>query len=307
MLDINLKQLQVFVTAAQLGSFTRAAQTLYITQPTASAHIQSLEELLGGALFFRDSRRRITLTPLGTSLLPHAQDILDRCQALHQLAQQQPTHAILEIAASSVPAQYLVPALISAFSVQQPNCRYHLQKSDTAQVHELLEQGTVRIGFVGSMLDCTRYTYHSLLQDKLVLVASNNSYFQEKKATQTLGHQLLNHPMICREPGSGTRQQFDAYLKEIHFSEQELNIVAQMDQPESILNAVEAGLGVTVCSSLATRDRIASGRLLAFELKQQSFYRGLYLTVPTDCTLTPFEQSFVHFCQNISCANLLNS
>lgn len=305
MLDINLKQLQVFVCAAQLGSFTRAAQTLYITQPTASAHIQSLEELLGGSLFFRDSRRRITLTPLGTTLLPHAQEILDRCQALHQLAQQQPAQATLQIAASSVPAQYLVPTLISAFSVQQPNCRYQLQKSDTAQVHQMLAQGDVRIGFVGSVLDASQYTYHLLLQDKLILVAANNVYFQQKKAQNALGHQLLNHPMICREPGSGTRQQFDSYLKEIHFSAQELNIVAQMDQPESILNAVEAGLGVTVCSSLAARDRIASGRLLAFELQQQSFYRGLYLAVCSDCVLTPFEQSFIQFCQNTSCSALL--
>ena len=82
MLDINLKQLEVFVTTSEYGSFTRAADVLYLSQSTVSSHIRSLEETLGVLLFDRAARRTVALTETGKRIYPTAREIVDRCRAL---------------------------------------------------------------------------------------------------------------------------------------------------------------------------------------------------------------------------------
>ena len=265
MVEFNLKQLEVFVTVARLGSFTRAAQALYLTQSTVSAHIQALERALGGPLFQRTTRRQICLTWQGEAALPMAREILDRCQALQGLAGPGGEGETLDLAASTVPAQCLLPGLMAGFSRLRPGCRFRLRKGDSAQVHRLLEEGTVAVGFVGAALE------------------------------PDLGRALLGEPMLCREPGSGTRQRFDAYLEQLGVEPAGLRIVAQIDQPDALLGAVASGLGVAVCSALAARDRLEQGSLLSFQMEEEGCRRSLYLVTRRDRILTELEAEFCRF------------
>ena len=210
MVEFNLKQLEVFVTVARLGSFTRAAQALYLTQSTVSAHIQALERALGGPLFQRTTRRQICLTWQGETALPIAREILDHCQALQSLSGPGGEGETLDLAASTVPAQCLLPGLMAGFSRLRPGCRFRLRKGDSAQVHRLLEEGTVAVGFVGAALEPEQCLYEPVLQDQLVLVTANTARFRALRDQGVLGRALLGEPMLCREPGSGTRQRFDA-------------------------------------------------------------------------------------------------
>ena len=82
MLDINLKQLEVFVAAAEYGNFTRAADVLYLSQSTVSSHIRGLEETLGSPLFDRSAKRKVALTETGERIYPTAREIVDRCRVL---------------------------------------------------------------------------------------------------------------------------------------------------------------------------------------------------------------------------------
>ena len=110
-----------------------------------------------------------------------------------------------------------------------------------------------------------------------------------------LGRELLGEPILCREAGSGTQQRFDAYLKQIGMDLGSLYVVAQIDQPDTILSAVADGLGVSVCSALAARDRLEQGSLLSFELEEESCCRNLYLVICRDHVLTDLEESFCRF------------
>lgn len=101
MLDFNLKQLEAFVAAAELGSFTKAAQSLYLTQSTVSAHIQTLERALGISLFARSARKKICLTDAGREAYSKAKEILDQCQALADAVHPKRTMEVLSIAAST--------------------------------------------------------------------------------------------------------------------------------------------------------------------------------------------------------------
>lgn len=295
MLEFNLKQLEAFAAAAELGSFTKAAQSLYLTQSTVSAHIQTLERALGVPLFVRDAKKKIQLTDSGKLLYPYAKDILERCQSMQALLQTGDGQEELTIAASTVPCQCILPELMASFLQSHPGSRYRLQKGDSGQVHDLLAHQSVRIGFVGTMLDDSQYTYQPLVRDKLVVLTANTPHFQDLRRQGVLGRELLSEPMISRERGSGTRDRFNAYLERLGIDARQLNIVAQIDLPETILRAVEAGVGVTVYSELAAGKQLLAGSLLAFDLDQTGLYRELYLVSRRRTILSPLERAFWEF------------
>lgn len=292
MLEFNLRQLEAFVAAAETGSFTRAAQALYLTQSTVSAHIQALEKALGQPLFYRDARKAITLTEAGKAAYPRAREILSRCQAFQTAFLDPSRGQTLELAASTVPCKCLLPQLMAGFLARHTNCRYQLRKGDSTQVHRWLADGQARLGFVGARLDEGQFRYQPLLRDKLVLVTANTDHYRTLQVEGRLGRDLLREPLILREDGSGTRRWFDAYLQRTGVDREELRIVAEIDQPETILSSVASGMGVSVCSALAARDSMEAGRLLAFDLDADGFYRELCLAVLRETVLSPLEQAF---------------
>ena len=294
MLDITLKQLEVFVAAVEYSSFTRAAEELYLTQSTVSAHIRGLETALGAQLLLRGARRKPVLTEEGRRVYLAAKDILARCQTLEH-PDEPAGDGELTIGASTVPAQHLLPALMSGFLRKYGDSRYLLKRGDSVQIHTLLEQGEVRIGFVGAALDRKGCLYHPLIDDRLVLVAPADERHLTLKAQGASGLELLDEPMIAREESSGTRQAFNAFLRRSRRAPEELRIVACMDSPESIKNSVARGMGVAVMSQLAVQEEAAAGRLLTFDLDAQGAFRKIYLVWRRDTVFSQAEQRFVSY------------
>ena len=167
MIDINLKQLEAFVSTADCASFTRAAEELFLTQSTVSSHISALEQQLNVRLIHRGARRRVRLTAEGERAYEMAKDILIRCQALQEFSASG-EKSQLTLGASSVPAQYLLPELMSGFLERHGDSRYLLQRGDSEQIHQMLARGEVRLGFVGAALNRDAFYYHTLLGDCLL-------------------------------------------------------------------------------------------------------------------------------------------
>jgi len=299
MLEINLKQLEAFVTTAEYSSFTKAAEALYLTQSTVSAHISALEEVLGVRLIQRGSRRRVQLTAEGKQAYDMAKEILNHCQSLQNLGTTL-EQCQLVVGASSVPSQYLVPELMSGFLTENPDSRYVLQRGDSDRIHQLLKQGDARLGFVGSANDRENYNYHVISDDRLVLITPNTEHYRKLKSSGTSGRLLLNEPMILREVSSGTRKAMEAYLNRLGVPVRSLNLVAQIDNTEAIKSSVSRGIGVSVVSELTVREELESGKLLSFDLDSGGVYRNIYLTWRKDITLTGAEKKFVEYVQSQS-------
>lgn len=294
MLEINLKQLEAFVTTAEFSSFTKAAEALYLTQSTVSAHINSLEQVLGVRLIQRGSRRRVQLTTEGKQAYDMAKEILNRCQSLQNLGNTI-EQCQLAVGASSVPSQYLVPELMSGFLSKNPDSRYVLQRGDSDKIHRLLKQGDVRIGFVGAAQDRENYNYHVVTGDRLVLITANTESYRKLKYSGTSGRQLLHEPMILREVSSGTRKAMEAYLNRLGVPVRSLDLVAQIDNTEAIKSSVSRGIGVSVVSELTVREELESGKLLSFDLDSGGLFRNIYLTWRKDIVLTSVEKKFVDY------------
>ncbi len=275
MLDFNLKQLEVFAAVAEYSSFTNAAEALYLSQSTVSAHIKNLEDTLNVTLFQRDSHRKIELTEEGRRVYGTVKEILDRCKMLQSGAKQENAAPLLTVAASSVPAQYLLPGLLAEFSRENPNFRYLLRRGDSLKVHEMLLSGEVQLGFAGLKMDEEQFSYCPVLRDHLVLITENSQRF--RAAAPDSGDSLfLQEPVVLREEDSGTWQMTAAWLRSKEILPESLHLVARMETPEAICRAVAQGMGVSVMSSLAAEEDVAAGKLLQFELGTEYLWRQIY-------------------------------
>ncbi|MEG2421908.1 MAG: selenium metabolism-associated LysR family transcriptional regulator [Oscillospiraceae bacterium] len=293
MIPFNLKQLEAFVAAAEWNSFTRAAEELYLTQSTVSAHIAGLEQALGVLLFQREAKKKICLTPEGKAIYLRAREILSRCGELKNPDDAQENQ--LSIGASTVPAQYLLPALMSEFLPKHPGCQYLLKRGDTAQIHGYLAVEAVHLGFVGAAADPKTYRYHTLLEDELVLCTAATDRYRALWNGMTRGSELLGEPMILREETSGTLRALRGYLRRIGRSQESLHVVARSDSPEAIKNMVAEGLGVSVLSALAVRQEVSEGKLLSFPMDSEGVFRKLYLAYRREEQLSRLEREFVAF------------
>lgn len=212
MTDINLRQLEIFVAIVDYGSFTEAAKRLYLAQSTVSSHIRALEESLHVVLFRRKSKRNMVLTPDGKRVYQYARDILAKCTALRSDVMGDPRRE-LAIGASTVPAQSLLPGYLAEFSAAWPDCCCTLRCGDSGQIHQLLLDGDIQLGFVGSSDDRQNLSYEPVAQDRLVMITPNTPEFAALQQKGVLGRDLLqHHPLIFREHGSGTQKVIDNYI-----------------------------------------------------------------------------------------------
>ena len=293
--DISLKQLEVFVAVVEHGGFTRAAEELFFNQSTISAHISLLEQALGKELFVRSNRRHVRLTADGEQVYPIAKRILGDCDTLRTLFAAEKAGQTLSLGASTVPGQYLLPDYLAAFLKKEKDFRYSLRRGDSAQVHQMLKDGEISLGFVGAISEPHIVDYFPLAEDKLVLVTPNTAHYRQLKESGSYGRDLLSYPIVTREEGSGTDRSVQNYIRSLGLSPDSLNVVARVDDPEAIKRMVIRGVGISILSTLAVEQEVENGTLLAFEMDHNALKRDIYLITLRGCSFTRTEQKFIDF------------
>ena len=303
MLDISIRQMEVFVATAEYCSFTKAAEDLHLTQSTVSMHIRTLEEVLGACLIERGARKKVILTEEGKRVYSMAKDILSRVDALQE-RRTDGGEELLRIGTSTVPAQYLLPKLLSGFLKKHSRVKYILRRGDSEHILECIQKGEVRIGVTGYRNGDRSLIFQEIARDHLVLITENSEAYRAMQAAGNTGKDLLDRPMIAREESSGTQHAADAFLQKLGVTEP--NIVARMDNPESIKMSVAEGIGVSLISDLAVSAEVKAGKLLAFPFSPQAEERKLYVVWPRDALLTSTELRFVQYVKAQTSAILLS-
>lgn len=303
MLDISIRQMEVFVATAEYCSFTKAAEDLHLTQSTVSMHIRTLEEVLGACLIERGARKKVILTEEGKRVYSMAKDILSRVDALQE-RRTDGGEELLRIGTSTVPAQYLLPKLLSGFLKKHSRVKYILRRGDSEHILECIQKGEVRIGLTGYRNGDRSLIFQEIARDHLVLITENSEAYRAMQAAGNTGKDLLDRPMIAREESSGTQHAADAFLQKLGV--QEPNIIARMDNPESIKMSVAEGIGVSLISDLAVSAEVKAGKLLAFPFSPQAEERKLYVVWPRDALLTSTELRFVQYVKAQTSAILLS-
>jgi DNA-binding transcriptional LysR family regulator len=256
----QLPHLETFVRAAESGSFTAAARSLGLTQAAISQRVQALEQTVGVPLFDRQAGH-VALTEAGRCLHGYAQRILAlHRQALQEVAgRQAPLVGELALAASSVPGEYLLPDLLSAFQGRHPHVQVRATVADSRQVLRQLEQGKAHLGLVGGKIDNPHLEFRCFAHDELAVVTSAGHRWGRRKRVSL--DQLAREPLIVREAGSGSRWCLERALVEVGKTLQDMHVTLELGSNEAIKEAVQRGLGLAVLSTQVVRQEVEAGKL----------------------------------------------
>ena len=291
---MDARQLEIFVKVAELGSFSKAAEALFLTQPTVSEHIRGLEEELGVRLLDRLGRGAAP-TKAGQLLLGYGRRILElhreARQALDQF--QGRMSGELVIAASTIPGEYVLPALIGRFKEKYPDIAISLLIGDTQRVVEWSLEGRAELAVAGAQIDHRALEYRELLPDELVLVVSAAHPWHGKK-TATL-EEVRAEPLIVRERGSGSRHALEKALAEVGLDLSDFRVVGEMGSTQAIKQGVKAGVGISLISKRAVAEECQHGTLHCVKVKDLRFSRAFYLVTSTTRSRSPLAEAFRAF------------
>jgi len=294
---MDLRRLEIFAKVAELGSFSRAAQALSLTQPTVSEHVRALEDELGVQLLDRLGRGA-AVTRAGQLLLGYAQRMLtlsrEARQAIDQF--QGRLSGELVIGGSTIPGEYVLPALIGQFKAKQADITIVLLIGDSRQVTEWVDDGRVELAVVGARPGLRTLDARELMPDELVVVVPAEHAWA-RRSTVTLG-EVQAEPMVVRERGSGSRQALEHALHEGGTSLAAFRVVGEMGSTQAIKQAVRSGVGISIISRRAVMDECAAGVVACLEIAQLEVRRAFYLVTHRDRTRSPLGVAFLTFLES---------
>ena len=297
---MNLKQLEAFVKIADTGSFSQAAKELFLTQPTISAHISSLEKELNSRLFVRNTKE-VHLSESGNILYNYAKQMLvlqkriEDTFALNEEKEQQ----CITIAASTIPAQYILPGILVAFNEKYPDQQFKVVETDSAKVVEQIMNHTADVGFTGTALDKKVCKHIPFYQDELIVIAPNTEKYRSFQKKQKDATWIADEKLIMREEGSGTRKEAEKLLKKIGLNVSKLNVIATMENPEAIKKAVISGMGISVISKLAAEEEMEKGSLLVLPLTADGTKRDINVVYDRNLQPSRTTERFVKLVKEI--------
>ena len=293
---MEFKQLQSFVSVVQQKSFTKAAEELYLSQPTISTHIYQLEEELHTKLILRTTKS-ISITPKGMELYAYAMNILELKQRMLQACSIE-SKRIIHLGASTIPSAYILPQLLPEFGKLHEDVYFVMHQSDSQGIIDGLKDGLFNIGFIGMPCEDEECVCQPFCEDKLVLITPVNEHFLKLQAQGAAVEQLLREPLILREKGSGSEKLAEQFLAGSGIAEKDLHVVARVNDQEAIKNLVAGGLGVSLISARAAQNFLLEKRLLAFELPNGLAARKMYILYRRNYILPSYVQDFLRFINN---------
>lgn len=260
------RRLQVFHTVARLLSFTKAAETLHMTQPAVTFQIRQLEEYFNTRLFDR-THNKISLTAAGERVFQYAEKILSLYGEMESQVRELTgdVSGILIIGASTTIAEYVLPILLGEFKEKYPGINIRLKVSNSMGIVHMVEDNSVDVGIVESPVSNKNLTVEVCWLDKLVFICQPNHPLAKK--TTIRGQDLMGLPFVCREEGSGTREYIAEYLAKNDMTHHDLNVSVEVGNPEAVKSAVEAGLGVSIVSQATIIKELKLGTLAARPLE----------------------------------------
>jgi DNA-binding transcriptional LysR family regulator len=270
---MTLEQLRVFVAVAERQHVTRAAEALNIAQSAVSASIAALEGRHGAKLFNRVGRR-IELTEAGALFLAEARAVLARAESAELVLSElgDLKRGVLSVHASQTISGYWLPRHLVAFRRAYPGVAIRLSMGNTSQAAAAVRGGEADLGFVEGEVDDPILVSEPVARDQLMIVVGAEHPWGGAKG---LGKEdLLNADWLLREPGSGTRSNFEHALEGIGLSPQSLRIALELPSNEAVRAAAEAGLGAAVMSASVAAPSIEAGllRQAAFALPERRFH-----------------------------------
>jgi DNA-binding transcriptional LysR family regulator len=294
-LQIEFRHLESFCRVADLKSFSKAADDLFLTQPTVSGHILSLEQSLSLRLFDRASRQ-VRITKSGEVFRDYASKILSlRKSMLNALSEfSQGIRGELSLGSSTIPGEYLLPRLIGDFKKKHSSFLISLKIADTKEVAQYVLEDQVEFGIIGAKLNHPSLHYEKYEEDEIIVVAPSEHPLTRKRRVDL--DELLKEPWIIREEGSGTRIAVERALRRKGRTLNQFNVVMEMGSTSSVKEGVKAQLGLAFMPARATEGEVRQGSFSKIDVEGlEPISRQIYIVSHRRRTLSPMATEFLRF------------
>lgn len=286
---MSIVRFEILTKVIELGSFTKAAEKLNMTQSAVSHAISSLETEWGVPLLIRDRRKGITLTEIGQKTLPHIREVLKKMEAINQeiaLATNLET-GIIRIGTFASASSCLLPKLLAKFQKKHPKIEFKFYEGTYEEIMEWLQSGIIDIGFVVIGRSNPGFDLVPLLKDKMVVAFHPEHKFLHKKTIDM--HDLEKEPFIM------PTGMYQSHVEEL-FEEAQIKpfIRFEVHDCTTIANMVQEGLGVTVGPELflKTQQNIKIGKL------NLTNYRDIALACSAISEASPAVKEFLMVAKN---------
>lgn len=297
---MDIRRLEAFRKVYELGSFSKAGQDLFLSQPTISAHVLSLEQELGTQLFDRLGRT-ILPTQAGDILYKHALQAfaaLESATAEIGLLQQRVAGEIL-IGGSTIPATYLLPQRLAEFRKLYPDVRVRLTVGDSQDIITAIQNGSLALGVVGAILPDPDLVFTHLQDDDLIIACSRSlpeyQAFVKSGAEQLPADLLHQWPWVLREQGSGTRRALELALSSLGLDLRSFSPAIEARSHEAVVQCALHGLGLCVTSRIAAAPCLAKGDLIPIEIPGLQMQRSFQIVRHAKRHLFPAMRYFIDF------------
>lgn len=267
----DLPALDLLLSVAELGSIGAAATVHGISQPSASARLARLERQVGTALLVR-SPRGSALTVEGEAVAAWARSVIQATVSLTDgvVGLRADRAARLRVAASLTVAEYLLPSWLLLLRRRHPGLDVAVSVANSSGVAEQVRTGQAVVGFVESPEAPAGLSATEVGRDRIAFVVAAGYPLAARAARRLRVADLLDQPLLLREPGSGTRETFLHAL-----GHPELPHATELGSTAMIVATALAGGGVAVISSRAVAQELATGRLVEVHLDASPLERPL--------------------------------
>lgn len=290
MKQATLHQLKVFEAVARHNSFTRAAEELFLTQPTVSMQVKQLTKAVGMPLFDQVGKR-LSLTQAGEELLKTCHELFEKLDQFEMTVADLKglKQGRLRVAVITT-AKYFVPRLLGPFCERYPGIDISLQVTNHEHILNRLSENLDDLYVMSQLPENMEIACHRILENPLVVVAqADHPLAQEKNISL---ERVAAEPFIMREPGSGTRK-----AAQNIFDEHKLILKVRLDlgSNEAIKQAIAGGLGISVLSAHTLALESSNSHLTILDVEKFPIERYWYAVYPSGKQLSIVARTFLEY------------
>lgn len=264
------RRLQVFHAVARHGSFTRAAEALFMTQPAVTFQIKQLEEQFNTRLFGR-GHGRVTLTSAGELVMAYAERILGLSEELESRVSEltDELSGILHLGTSTTIASYWLPQLLEGFKRRYPRVIPRVSVGNSQLIETRVMDRNLDVGLIEIITEQPTLDRRSAGRDELQLIVPPDHPLAGARSVRA--EQLVSYPLLHREPGNAIRDLVDQFFAAAGIPFEDLNVAAELGSLSAVKHLAAQGFGVAIASAAAIRRAVEAGRLVGVPLSPRLY------------------------------------
>lgn len=293
---MEFSQLEAFLEAANRGSFRRAADALYLSQPSVSARVQTLESEVGVVLFHRTARG-VRLTDMGRIFLPFAQRSIETLRRGREVLEsvRQTSAGILNMATARVIGTYVLPETLQKFQQLYPDANLHIKVGGSSDVLQMVVDEEVQLGLARFMQHPDVDALHLYDEEAVLVVHPGHSFTKTRVAAMS---QVAQEPLIVYDPGDPGSSYFQFINRVCRDAGVTAKVEMNLDSVEAAKNMVRLGLGVSFLPRSAVRREVEFESLILIDLAEvPPVLLPTYLLLRRGQEIGPTAKSFLKLLQ----------